>query len=545
MKTQALVGLGLFHASSVLAADYIWPSKLDYLEDLLGLIDGYVKEGFADGVLTCAFGNNQPGRQNAAEWIRTAYHDMSTHDIATGTGGLDASIMFELDRDENVGDAFNNTFGFLSGFHNIRASAADLIALAAVAATDRCNGPKVAFRAGRIDATEAGISGVPKPDETIETHTSRFATAGFNTSDMIAMVACGHTVGGVHNDDFPEITGDTNASTTHFFEEETTDSSNLFDNVVVTGYLDGSTENPLAVGSNDTTNSDKRVFNADGNKTMNALADPEVFQSTCADILGRMIDTVPSTVTLSDPIQPVDVKPYIQKFALNSNGTLDFQGRVRVRTSKDTGRNNDDLEVHLTYADRTGANTSTVIATTKLTYKLGTSSGFFGEQFKWFEFETTLDTAESISKFHIHLETPSTGAVELFDNGGNGFPIDDSVLFQGPQSCLVTTSGPDYQGTLTISAAVRKDRATEPLVLDLVHKVPRQGVVIDALDVRPETFTAAGAEKGAYVLFNIDVPLEVSSWSTTFDLVLGSGETESRADFLSTGSLISQSCTPL
>jgi hypothetical protein len=27
-----------------------------------------------------------------------AYHDMATHDIESGTGGLDASIAFELDR---------------------------------------------------------------------------------------------------------------------------------------------------------------------------------------------------------------------------------------------------------------------------------------------------------------------------------------------------------------------------------------------------------------------------------------------------------------
>jgi hypothetical protein len=29
-----------------------------------------------------------------------AYHDMATHDATTGTGGLDGSIVFELDRPE-------------------------------------------------------------------------------------------------------------------------------------------------------------------------------------------------------------------------------------------------------------------------------------------------------------------------------------------------------------------------------------------------------------------------------------------------------------
>ena len=36
----------------------------------------------------------------AAQWIRLAYHDMATHDVDNGTGGLDGSIAFELDRDQ-------------------------------------------------------------------------------------------------------------------------------------------------------------------------------------------------------------------------------------------------------------------------------------------------------------------------------------------------------------------------------------------------------------------------------------------------------------
>jgi len=32
--------------------------------------------------------------------LRQAYHDMSTHNIEDGTGGMDASIRYELDREE-------------------------------------------------------------------------------------------------------------------------------------------------------------------------------------------------------------------------------------------------------------------------------------------------------------------------------------------------------------------------------------------------------------------------------------------------------------
>jgi hypothetical protein len=40
--------------------------------------------------------------------IIQAYHDMSTYDVQTGTGGLDGSIQFELSRPEVRSDIFSN-----------------------------------------------------------------------------------------------------------------------------------------------------------------------------------------------------------------------------------------------------------------------------------------------------------------------------------------------------------------------------------------------------------------------------------------------------
>lgn len=133
-------------------------------------------------VSPCVFGSNIKGRQNAPEWVRTAYHDMATYDASTGTGGLDASIMFEGDRPENPGDAFNNSLGFFKNYYTVRSPASDLVALGVVAATQLCGGPEIPFRVGRVDATEAGPAGVPEPTQDIETHTKIFAKAGFNTS---------------------------------------------------------------------------------------------------------------------------------------------------------------------------------------------------------------------------------------------------------------------------------------------------------------------------------------------------------------------------
>jgi hypothetical protein len=142
-------------------------------------------------------------------WLhsRNAYHDMATADVLAGTGGVDASIIYETDRDENVGAAFSETKSFFVGLVTKRSSLADLFALAAIIAVGACsNGSLVIpFSAGRVDATEAGPSGVPQPQEDLATHTASFARQGFNATEMIALVACGHTIGGVHGADFPQI----------------------------------------------------------------------------------------------------------------------------------------------------------------------------------------------------------------------------------------------------------------------------------------------------------------------------------------------------
>ncbi|KAJ6535599.1 hypothetical protein B0H19DRAFT_1271340 [Mycena capillaripes] len=63
------------------------------------------------------FDEPNSGRSDAADWIRTAYHDMATHNVVDGTGGMDASIRFDEEqiRTENSGDGFGNTVSFLLG----------------------------------------------------------------------------------------------------------------------------------------------------------------------------------------------------------------------------------------------------------------------------------------------------------------------------------------------------------------------------------------------------------------------------------------------
>ena len=108
------------------ASAYTWPNpKLDELESLLYDQQGYNSRGILAGALgtNCEAFNfgNTPNRSNAADWVRAvcescvlprrnatadptcglqAYHDMATHNMEDGSGGLDASIQFEQDRPE-------------------------------------------------------------------------------------------------------------------------------------------------------------------------------------------------------------------------------------------------------------------------------------------------------------------------------------------------------------------------------------------------------------------------------------------------------------
>ena len=71
-----------------------------------------------------------------------------------------------------------------------------------------CGGPIIPFRPGRKDATSAGPAGVPEPHQELASHTESFRRQGFTKEEMIGLVACGHTLGGVRHADFPEIVPD-------------------------------------------------------------------------------------------------------------------------------------------------------------------------------------------------------------------------------------------------------------------------------------------------------------------------------------------------
>ncbi|KAI1363587.1 heme peroxidase [Xylaria arbuscula] len=463
MRWNAQVLSALLWLGTPATADPTWPSEIDELEEIMYQVQGYRARQFGGTVIPCSSEASGPGRHNAAEWLRAAFHDMATTTIAGGPrqGGLDGSLQYEITSSDNIGPAFMTTLKFMADYYTSRTSVADLLALGVYYAVRSCGGPVVPITAGRVDAKAAGPIGVPLPQNSAFTFENQFLRMGFSKTEMIQVVACGHTLGGVHETEFPQIVP---VGTTENGEGAMDSTVAKFDNKIVTEYLAGNTTNPMVVGPSiqATRNSDFKVFNSDGNATMEALADPEAFTNVCATVLRKMIEVVPDGVVLTDPVQPYSVKPVDMQLTLNPGAsTMQLSGFIRVR-STDFGTDTAE-SVSLTYKDRSGGDDCGSLGCTSTATLLGATEGF-DDTFVWFPISVQIPTSSGISSFTLAVNMAS-GTSEEYDNNGNSYPIQDDILMQKPQSCLL-------EGDLKVVAAVRNDLETQPVRMQLSYKTP-------------------------------------------------------------------------
>ncbi|KAJ7792458.1 heme peroxidase [Mycena leptocephala] len=485
------------------ASAYIWPSaQLDALEAArfdqadhnAGRIAGFVQpcDVFFLG------GLDSTGRSNVGDWLRTAYHDMATHDFTDGTGGWMRPFVsptskcglrrrypkynwIAVYRDQPL--HFHGRFTGTRPNHRHR----KLVGLLPAEYTGLFNsvssgGPEIPFRGGRVDAAEPNNPGVPQPEQNLKTHIAAFARQGFSQTDMISLVACGHTFGGVQHEYFPDIVPELNdpnstESVAHF------DSTFVnFDNTLWVVYLSilrtnllrgsakeyiwGTTKDPLVVGFNHTTNSDKRIFGSDGNTTMRSFATSlKHFHSTCAHVLARMFDTVPRAVHLTEVITPLPVKPHAIQLILDGD-TLKLFGEVRFwNMTADRAR-----EVLLLWEDHIGR---THRATLNFA---GLSTAVAGRYTAaWYAFNMTaelsfqaVDPAAGVTRMRFLVD----GQVE--DQGGVGFAVQDAVVFSS-SSCA--TSQDPYAGHLDIAVRRGERFARVYLEHEIVDDVQRIMVV--------------------------------------------------------------------
>lgn len=532
MKPAPRYLAALMSLTATVSADPTWPHVNDNLEEIMFQTQGFRARLFTDNVRQCANEASGPGRKNAAEWLRTGFHDIATANRYFGTGGMDASLQYELNSGENAGPAFASTLKFLGEFLSPRSSLSDLIAMGVYASVRSCGGQAIPVRAGRKDATEGGALGVPQTQNPTPTFVTQFDRMGFNQAEMIQLVACGHTLGSVHSTEFPDIappgTGVNGAVAL-----DSTDAQ--FDNKVVTEYLDGTTKNPLVVGPSVQLkkNTDGRVFGADGNVTVNALQDPAVFQTTCRNILQRMIEVVPSGVTLTDPITPYTIKPVDMQLTLGATGsTLTWTGWIRVRTTTiplATIRN-----VVLNYKDRHGGSNCGSCSTT-LTVQ-GTGSGL-DDTWAFFPVSASLSASAGISSFTVTVNKVD-GTSTSFDNNGASYPLSDAVMIQRPQSCLLQGSG-----ALTVSALVRNDRADLPVSLGVSYLTDQTNSPAPKLNTDSVAMTKGNCV-GGYTFFSATYTVPGGrSYAARLDINSGSGA-DVVSDAFNLGSDLGGTCQP-
>mmetsp|Transcript_5627 Transcript_5627/g.8372 ORF Transcript_5627/g.8372 Transcript_5627/m.8372 type:complete len:253 (+) Transcript_5627:453-1211(+) len=131
--------------------------------------------------------------------LRYAWHDAGTYDKNTGTGGPNASLVYqrELMHGANAGlqKAQEQVLKIKKEFNEV--SLADLIQAAGYAGVEFCNGPKMKFRFGRVDVDESHIpeeGRLPDATQGVQHLRDIFYRMGFDDKEIVALSG-GHTLG--------------------------------------------------------------------------------------------------------------------------------------------------------------------------------------------------------------------------------------------------------------------------------------------------------------------------------------------------------------
>ncbi|KAL9113513.1 MAG: hypothetical protein Q9227_002250 [Pyrenula ochraceoflavens] len=503
---------------------FSFPSPtIDALEHLLVDTSGFNSADFLRGITPCSnyvSGSQTLGRETSGQWQRVMFHDFVTADISSGTGGVDASIGFESSREENSGSAFNDTFNYMAPYVSAAVSMADLLALGTVVAVGSCGGPQIPLRGGRIDAAGPGRSGVPEPQTNLEETLSEFASAGFNREDAIGLTACGHTMGKVHNGGFPTVVNSSAITPDNTGGGVSFDSTPYaFDDHVVHEYLDwtGQRGGPLVTSFNETSRSDLRLYLSDNNVTMKELSQSsEYFTSRCVELYTRMINTVPSTVTLTDVITPMPLKPINLTLSISpsinthkrSNSSINGQTMTLTGYIRHLSPSPQNLPLTLTpYPRSSSSSCSTHPLSIPLPPSTHQSSTPYGTA-TYHPISLTLPVSQGLSGFSISSSSSTTSTF---------FPLDDRLLFQPRMSSFTPTSvvvvvvaavlrSPNNRSIANVTATFAIPRAQPGT---LAPKIYRQTVPMRILNLNDNNNnTAVGA--GGYEFYSANIPTEIS-----------------------------------
>ncbi|XP_020269879.1 putative L-ascorbate peroxidase 6 isoform X2 [Asparagus officinalis] len=141
---------------------------------------------------------NVLSKAKAAGVLRMAFHDAGTFDMDENSGGMNGSIVHELERPENAG--LKKPFKVLEKAKreiekSQQVSWADVIAVAGAEAVSLCGGPSIPVRLGREDARMPDPEG-KLPEESLDASGLKrcFLKKGFSTQELVALSGA-HTLG--------------------------------------------------------------------------------------------------------------------------------------------------------------------------------------------------------------------------------------------------------------------------------------------------------------------------------------------------------------
>ncbi|KAL0064088.1 hypothetical protein AAF712_008948 [Marasmius tenuissimus] len=226
--------------------------------------------------------------------------------------------------------------------------------------------------------------------------------------------------------------------------------------------------------------SDLRIFSSDGNVTMqksvvslsarlevidgltpyDRLAQDNNFDNECASLIGRMINTVPKGVTLTEPILPIEYKVgKVRLFPSKDSNNLKFTTTLRTLNV------NQNRKITLFWTDREGTRTcpatgcSSVSTEFEQLANIGNGFEILEITASVYHFEVTINATTSISKFWFEIDEGNGSAKKVVDNNAQGYEIDqDTVLFDPARSALGFL--PDIGSVTLITVAVQTSKFT-------------------------------------------------------------------------------------
>ncbi|KAF2283036.1 hypothetical protein GH714_043375 [Hevea brasiliensis] len=149
----------------------------------------------------CAYeGRSKEGgvKGKAAGVLRLVFHDAGTFETVGNSGGMNGSIVFELDRPENAG--LKKSLKILEKAKievdaKQSVSWADMIAVAGAEAVSVCGGPTIPVILGRLDSAEPDAEG-KLPEESLGASSLKqcFQRKGLSTRELVALSGA-HTIG--------------------------------------------------------------------------------------------------------------------------------------------------------------------------------------------------------------------------------------------------------------------------------------------------------------------------------------------------------------